>query len=150
MIIRIGIESPFDLEIQSPTLVQDRGRLCSPSLIHFDSLTGVLQFTTYCSGSRNTWLQTIVFDDWDAIVDEELRIENTPWETIKAEVPSIHAMGARVHCNCPAFQYWGSWYNLEQRDTALFPEGMPPPVYHDPQFQNIICKHLAAVIAQYF
>jgi hypothetical protein len=169
-------ESVLDLRISAPSWVNDRSVLCTPALVHFDAVAGFLQFHTACAGSRNTWTQTVVYNDWGSIVTikdpntwgplepeteeeraERERIEeesaivgDEPWEEVKAKFPELTNMDVQVHCDCPAFLWWGSWYNLEQRDTSLFPEGIPFPHVRDPALNNVICKHLAAVFAQHF
>ena len=166
-------ESVMDLSVSAPTWVDDRATLCSPALAHFDALTGYLEFNTNCAGSRNTWTQTILFDDWRSIVDirmpwgpldpetdedreererveEETTIVGTEsWTEVLAKYPQLSFLDAKVHCNCPAFLWWGSQYNLEQRDTALNPAGVPFPQIRDPSLNNVICKHLAAVFAKH-
>ena len=173
-------ESALELSVSAPSWVNDRSTLCSPALSHFDAVGGFLQFNTNCAGSRNTWTQTMVFDDWSSIVttrepihpwgplmpetDEEIaereereRVEEETsivgtesWPEVLAKFPELRNMDIVVHCDCPAFLWWGSWYNLEQRDTALFPEGIPFPHVRDPALNNVICKHLAAVFAKHF
>lgn len=167
-------ESALELSISAPSWVKDRSILCSPRLVHFDAVGGILQFNTACAGSRNTWTQTIVFDDWGSIVnlreawgplmpeteeeraererlEEETTIVGTEqWPEVLAKFPELINADIVVHCDCPAFLWWGSWYNLEQRDTALFPEGIPFPHVRDPALNNVICKHLAAVFANHF
>ena len=83
--------------------------------------------------------------------EEETTIIGTEsWPEVLAKFPELVNMDIMVHCDCPAFLWWGSWYNLEQRDTSLFPEGIPFPHVRDPALNNIICKHLAAVFANHF
>jgi hypothetical protein len=173
-------ESVLELSTQAPGWVEDRAGLCSPALAYFDATTGFLQFNTNCAGSRNTWTQTVLFDEWDSIVDirepvhpwgplipetdeereereerERLEEETTilgteSWPEVLAKFPQLSFMDAKVHCDCPAFLWWGSQYNLEQRDTALNPAGVPFPHVRDPGLNNIICKHLEAVFTKHF
>jgi len=173
-------ESVLELSTQAPGWVEDRSMLCSPALAYFDANTGFLQFNTSCSGSRNAWTQTVLFDDWDSIVtrreppqpwgplepetDEEMEerleretleeetsiIGTESWPEVLAKFPELSFMDVKVHCDCPAFLWWGSQYSLEQRDTALNPAGVPFPHVRDPALNNIICKHLEAVFTQHF
>lgn len=167
-------ESVLDLRFSTPSWVDDRSVLCAPNLVHFDAVAGFLQFNTNCAGSRNTWVQTLVFNDWRSVVnlrmpwgplmpetdeeraerersEEETTIDGTEsWQDVLAKFPELVNMDIAIACSCPAFRWWGSWYSLEQRDTALFPEGIPYPHIRDPKLNNIICKHLAAVFEHYF
>jgi len=172
--IVINAESVLELHMLSPTWVDDRAALCSPALAQFDAMSGFLQFHTNCAGSRNTWTQTVLFNDWRSIVDirdpwgpldpetdeeseERQRIEDETtiagtesWTEVLSKFPELGNMDVTVHCDCPAFLWWGSQYNLEQRDTALNPAGVPFPSVRDPALNNVICKHLAAVFAKHF
>ena len=173
----ITAESIVDLRVSAPSWVNDRSTLCSPVLAHFDALTGFLQFNTNCAGSRNTWTQTVLFNDWDSIVvtrtpqntwgpldpesdeerderersEEETTILGTEsWPEVLAKFPELSNVDAKVHCDCPAFLWWGSQYFLEQLDTAAQPAGVPFPHVRDPSLNNTICKHLAAVFTKHF
>jgi hypothetical protein len=169
--------SVLDLRMSAPYWVDQRAALCSPRLEHFDAVSGLLQFFTYCANSRNQWIQTIVYENWESVVNiepseyaqppgegeepgeliaPEVELEENTiksddsWEIVRGKVPELINLDIKVHCNCPAFLWWGSQYNLEQRDTALYPEGAPPPTSTDPYLANVICKHLAAVFDRYF
>jgi hypothetical protein len=171
----ITADSALDLRVSAPSWVDDRATLCSSNLVYFDPLIGFLQFHTNCAASRNTWSQSIIFDDWESIVTlrhpwegplfpemEETRIErerieketmitgDETWPEVQSKFPELINMDIMVYCDCPAFLWWGAWYNVEQRDSAMFPEGIPPPKVRDPSLSNVICKHLAAVFAQHF
>jgi len=222
-------DSVLDLQMNTPEWVDARAVNCSSQLTYFDPLTGYLQFTTHSATSRNTWVQTVLFNEWDNVVtvehetqeeaittprapsfeerkmpwgplytkqpekplpegeealeeemipeptveaappeEEELPwgplIENAikpndTWETVLGKYPELINVDVRVNCGCQFFTYYGPAYNLEQRDTAEQPQGVPAP--HDksiefprgrgPQaWSNIICKHLAAVFNQHF
>lgn len=166
-------ESVLDLKVSAPDWVDSKAAICTAQLAHFDIVSGLLQFNTACAASRNTWVQTVMFEDWNSVVtfqqeqpapleEEEELVQELPveegnfvegmesWPEVLAKYPELVNMDVKVHCNCPAFLWWGSWYNLEQRDTALFPEGVPYPGVNDPALNNVICKHLAAVFSQHF
>jgi len=149
-LIKLDAESVLELQVSAPSWVDERSGACSANMVHFDSPTGVLQFHTNCAMSRNTYIQTVMYKDWVLVVTDEMREPNIPWETVLSSTPEIVNMDVQVHCNCPAFLWWGSWNQLEQRDSALFPEGTPYPYTRDPDGNNIICKHLAAVFRQHF
>lgn len=147
----VRADSVLNLRMNAPHWVDERAALCGSHLIHFDSVGGLLQFHTSCQNSRNIYIQTIDFDEWEDVVPEEIRLENPPWERVKADVPDLLNVNVRVHCNCPAFLWWGSWYHMEDRDSALFQEGTPAPTQQlELRQANIICKHLAAVFNQHF
>jgi len=176
--ICITAATALDLSMNAPYWVEDRSALCTPQLIHFDPTYGTLQFNTNCSGSNNTWIQTITFNDWWSIVTLENpdQIESLPdmgtednteldevseeadrlvtmsstWEEVLGLYPELVNADIQVHCNCPAYRYWGSWYQLEQDNTSIYPEGIAQPTTNDPQGNNNICKHLAAVFRAYF
>jgi hypothetical protein len=142
-----------DLKRSIPSHVAARARLCSPALSSFsmgpDGI--VLQFWTASAGSRNSWIQTVQLFDWQLVPElVELQETNAGWDKVKAEVPEImDLLNVKVHCNCPAFLWYGSQYQLTQLDTSMFDESIYPYV-RDPSLQNTVCKHLAAAFDQFF
>jgi len=56
--------------------------------------------------------------------------------------------GVVVH-NCPAFLYWGYLYIDTQLDVQLVDENRYPGI-RNPDLNGIVCKHLAAVLRNYF
>lgn len=160
--ILIHADSLLELEVNIPYWVDQRSALCNPRLEHFDAISGLLQFFTTCAASKNTWVQTLMFDGWNDIVyvvppgypfpeeDENAIRGDEPWETIRSRFPELINTNVRVHCNCPAFLWWGSWYNVDDRGSALYPGEAVAPNIRDPDRNNIVCKHLAAVLHRYF
>lgn len=179
--ILINAYSALELSVNTPDHIAQRAQLCTPSIVHFDPTYGTLQFTTSCSGSANTWIQTVTFNDWwstilledpeqmETPVDIQTELADNPeenlsipvddsrvvkptstWEDVRNMYPELINMDIQIHCNCPAFLYWGSWHNLEQTDTAIYNEGTPFPHTRDTSGSNIICKHLSAVFASFF
>lgn len=152
----IDAESFLDLRMNTPSWVDDRAALCSSSLISFDSLYGVLQFNTSCAGSGNTWIQTVQYKDWELLVDEEIRNSGGSWDQIRSQAPEYVNYDILVHCNCPAFLWWGANYNLTVRDTSMYPNSIAPdptrntPENYQMKMQNVICKHLASVFNNFF
>lgn len=59
---------------------------------------------------------------------------------------SILASPIRVHCNCPAFLYWGFQYISYKKGYGLVPEHRRPRV-RNPRQQGFLCKHLYAVLS---
>lgn len=170
----------LDLQMSTPSWIDTRAAACTSQLVFFDALSGFMQFSTTSAYSRNSWTQTIMFNDWNTIVTlveeqpgamrlpwgelepeelpwgelvpEELPLvrQNDSWQTVYSEYPDLVNADVQVHCDCPAFLWWGSQYNLEQSDTEMFPRGVPYPGIRDPGLSNNICKHLAAVLKQQF
>lgn len=181
--IRIKAYSALELSMNAPYWVEDKAALCTPTLIHFDPAYGTLQFNTNCSGSRNTWIQTITFIDWWSVVtledpnqietlpdmetsdnteldhtsehNDKLVTQHSTWEEVRGMYPDVINLDVQVHCNCPAFRWWGAWYNLEQNNSAIYPENIQAPNpelgnQYELRVANNICKHLAAVFRMYF
>lgn len=142
-----------DIKRAIPAHVAARAKLCSPALASFamgsDGI--LLQFWTSSAGSRNSWIQTIQMIDWQLVPElVTLQETNAGWDKVKAEVPEImDLLNVHVHCNCPAFLWYGSQYQLTQLDTSMYDESIYPYV-RDPFLQNTVCKHLAAVFDQFF
>jgi len=85
--------------------------------------------------------------------------DESAWLNFKNEYPDVVLSDIRVGCSCPAFQYWGSAYIVDQLDSGdkiaprydggAYPEGRFPSV-RDPDLEHTICKHLAAAIRKFF
>ena len=153
--IRIDAASFLDLRMSTPYWVDDRAALCTPTLQSFDILSGYLQFNTSCAGSGNSWNQMVTYPDWDVLVDEEIRTGDMAWDQVRAAVPELVNYDIQVHCDCPAFVWWGAQYNLTVRDTALYPNNTGPDPSQDEntysiKMSNVICKHLASVFNTFF
>lgn len=158
----IRADSILELDVNTPYWIEDRSALCNSRLEHFDVVTGLLQFFTTCASSKNTWVQTLMFDGWTELVhvvppnypfpeeDENAVSSNASWEEVFSKFPQIVNNNVRVHCNCPAFRWWGGWFNTDLRDSSLYPGEVGPPRVNDVYQQNVVCKHLSSVIHQYF
>lgn len=144
-----------DLKVSVPAHVDAKSKLCSPALMSFviGESDMVAQFNTSSVGSRNNWWQTVQIFNWAAIPElVTLREEkpNPQLFEVLYEVPEISdLLNVHMHCNCPAYLYYGSQYQLTQYDTALYPESIFPSV-RDPGLQNTVCKHIAAVLNEFF
>jgi len=127
----------------------NRSYTCTPNLVSFDVQNGVLNFVTRCAESRNAWEQRVQFtDSWD-LVPEDLRAPGESWQTLVQKFPDVMDLDCRVHCTCPAFLYWGYLYIDTQLDVQLVDENRYPGV-RNPDLNGIVCKHLAAVLRNYF
>lgn len=94
-------------------------------------------------------IKTTEEQPWGAL--EPNKVEKTdPWQEVIRKFPEVINGDVFLHCSCPAWIWWGSQFNLEQRNTELYPEGVPYPTIRDPQLSNIICKHMACVLNTFF
>lgn len=87
----------------------------------------------------NGWFTYIKFDEWDEVLHDE---------SLKAtEAARLLFWGAnmRLHCDCPAYIFWGSQYILTQTDSAIVPETRFPHV-RNPMLKGITCKHLTKTL----
>lgn len=71
------------------------------------------------------------------------------WEEVKSKYPEVLLSDIKVNCSCPAYQYWGSHYILDQLDSAVTPETRYPEI-RDSQLEHTLCKHLIAVLRGFF
>ncbi|KKN96883.1 hypothetical protein LCGC14_0165270 [marine sediment metagenome] len=85
---------------------------------------------------RYRWNQTIVLQD----LPEALESEGL---TLPQKVNLAVSGDLKVHCDCPAFQYWGYNYVLTQLDTSGGNEKRFPGI-RNPRLRGTICKHLDA------
>jgi len=60
----------------------------------------------------------------------------------------VLAMPMKYKCSCPAFLYWGSWYNATEGKYLKRGETKErrPPVVRDPKNENLVCKHISALL----
>jgi len=82
--------SILDLRASTPDWVDARAATCTSQLIHFDPIGGLLQFNTTSAYSINTWIQTIMFDNWQDLVQfdrGELGLPPPPAPVEEPEIP---------------------------------------------------------------
>jgi hypothetical protein len=53
----------------------------------------------------------------------------------------LWAGNIRIHCECPAFLYWGHNFIATELDVAIYPETRFPHI-RNPELRGIACKHL--------
>lgn len=56
--------------------------------------------------------------------------------------------GLRIHCDCPAFLYWGYKYMAWKRGYGLAQENRRP-IVRNPHEQGYLCKHLYLALSTY-
>ena len=84
--------------------------------------------------SKKGHLVSILFPN---IQISELK-KNKSLEPIKTRV--------RIHCTCPAFQYWGSAYHSTKKKYNLPGKNeVRTPNIRDPKEKRLVCKHVYAV-----
>lgn len=88
--------------------------------------------------TADAWYQTIELLD----IQEALELEDTQW---RDKVMLAIAGDLKVHCTCPAFNWWGYRYILTQLDAAIYPQPIEPDE-RNPRRRGTICKHLAVVL----
>ena len=55
----------------------------------------------------------------------------------------------RLHCSCPAFQFWGSAYIATMEDYNYDFSENRFPIVRDPELKNLVCKHIIAVVHRF-
>jgi len=116
----------------------------------------VVDFSTHCSASKNTWQQRAVLDDVGSISKNELGGINN-FEDL-AKFPEVLNGNIHVGCNCPSFVFWGNAYEIDSVDsgegTLTRYKNNPHPETRAPtknvQLPGFLCKHLISVLAKYF
>ena len=82
----------------------------------------------------NGWNTYIQFVDWNEQVADKSIDANEAARLL------LWSGNIRLHCDCPAFKFWGSQYILTQLDAAIVPE-MRMPHIRNPHLKGIVCKH---------
>lgn len=101
---------------------------------------GTLIFKTRSGTIANKiWTQTIQIPDVDKL--------NSMQEN-KDLIGVIRESGLKVHCDCPAFQFWGYKYMAYKRGYGIQKEFHVPRV-RNPNQQGFLCKHLYSALIIY-
>jgi len=128
-----GIDWDFIHMAQHFNAVQDLGTRFSGvdgDMVHFDTQSE--------STPGHEWHQWIRMTELPDVIED-------PDMTIQDKVKLALQGDLQVHCNCPAFKYWGYQYITTQLGAAVTPEHRPPNV-RNPQRKGDVCKHLALVL----
>lgn len=92
-------------------------------------------------GKKVTWTQTIELTD--ASIENILAAKKfRDLETL------IRESGLKIHCNCPAFHWWGFKYIAWRKGYGLERE-MHRPMIRNPHEVASVCKHLYLVLSLY-
>jgi len=83
----------------------------------------------------NKWNCYIQFVEWGA------QMRDTTLSAPEAARLLFWSGNLRIHCQCPAYLFWGMQYIDTQLDIAIRPETRFPAI-RNPQLKGIACKHL--------
>lgn len=87
---------------------------------------------------RYRWNQTIVLQDLpDAMEMEDLKLQGKVNLAVSGDL--------KVHCDCPAYTYWGYNYTLTQIGASGGNEKRFPGI-RNPRLRGTVCKHLDGVL----
>lgn len=143
-----------------------RSYTCGVNIVRWTAPTGTLELIARSAGSKNAWTQRIQIPNIELLVDfdddtdlEEYSGDEAAWFRFVEAYPDVVLADIKVGCSCPAFQYWGSAYivdnldsgekSLQRYDEAGFPEGRFPSV-RDIDLERTLCKHLTADLRKFF
>lgn len=96
----------------------------------------IMKFYVPSPTKINSWHTYIQFDEWDA------EIRDTSISAVEAARLLLWGANIRVHCDCPAYKFWGMQYIDTQLDIAINPEERFPHI-RNPNLKGIVCKHLS-------
>lgn len=121
-----------------------------------ESTKCVIDFSTKCNISNNTWQQRVVMLDVGQIPAAELSKIRT-FEDLKKNA-KVMSGRVRVGCNCPSFVFWGNAYEVDKIDSGEGSLGRyqdnPYPEVRAPtknvQLPGFLCKHLISVLLKHF
>lgn len=98
--------------------------------------------TAATTPGRDFWNQKIRLVDWDVVLglpDKSLSSRDRAHMAIFGDLA--------VHCDCPAFLYWGYAFITTQLDmNAGKAKEKRPPNIRNPKREGIGCKHIASVL----
>jgi hypothetical protein len=152
-----------ELRPRAPDYTKTRSVSCISTIDDFDKTHGIITFRTSCAQSGNPWMQMVIFKEWAELADLQLidtadtiytdQAWGDTWPDVYQKNPGLRDAEVMVHCECPAFVWWGSQYILTTEDTSVYPQSIAPdPGYpgHQNIMNNAICKHLTAVLDTHF
>jgi hypothetical protein len=130
----ITATSILDLRMGAPEWVDARAATCETTLNMFDPISGFFQFYTQSAYSRNTWVQMILFDDWENLVVHQreqpgeslvrrLDQEKKPW----GEYPGPELQARRRRAQQKPKQPWGEYSGPEQEAPYEPEQGLDVP-----------------------
>lgn len=105
---------------------------------YFGHDEGIFKF--FVPNKYNGWFTYIRFDDWDEQIDD---LSINPVELSRLLLWSGQIS---VHCDCPAYKYWGHQFIMTKRDSAIVPENRFPSI-RNPRLLGGCCKHLRRSLA---
>ena len=126
------------VRLRARALLRDGSDLVA---IEYKERTLRFQTASGTYGRRVIWTQTLEITD--------VLLENILAAKSFRDVESlIKNSDLKVHCNCPAFQYWGFKYIAWKKGYGLQKETRRPMV-KNPHQQGFVCKHLYLVLSLY-
>ncbi len=85
-----------------------------------------------------SYIQTIILKDLPALI-EKYKGKAKPLEIVRKALQG----DILIHCECPAWLYWGYQYKGTEKGYSIKPETRPP-VKRNPKLKGATCKHLDA------
>jgi hypothetical protein len=95
----------------------------------------VMKFFVPSPTKINRWGTYIQFVEWRA------QVADASLTAPEAARLILWSGNLRIHCQCPAYLFWGMQYIDTQLDIAIWPE-MRFPGIRNPNLKGIACKHL--------
>lgn len=96
-------------------------------------------FRVPSSTGRGTYTVRVTLADYPEIAqDEDLDVR----EKVRLAITG----NLKLHCNCPAFLYYGYDYILSQLDARAHGEENRFPRIKNPHLQGVMCKHCLKVM----
>jgi hypothetical protein len=87
----------------------------------------------------NGWNTYIKWKEW------EETLQDVSVQPVEAARLLLWGGNIAMHCNCPAYRFWGMQYICTVLDSAIVPENREPRV-RNPHHKGIVCKHLNRTI----
>lgn len=115
-------------------------------------LNGTMQFITRSEHSGKEYKQYLKLADYKKIESAVLILmlaEFSNPDIIKFIVTALKCGETKLYCNCPAFLYWGSYYNLTKINSAYGKGESRFPKKRDPHQKNLVCKHIWIILNNY-
>lgn len=124
--------------------VQQRARELMRDGTNLDSIYVKEQTVMYKTHSSNYGENNIVYTQ--RLYIEEASFENVINAKNFKELEKIMLDGGlKIHCNCPAFHYWGYKYKAWKLGFGLEKE-LRRPIIRNPLGKGYVCKHLFLVL----
>ncbi len=149
--VELNLRKYLNVEHKEPEILDEETykdflREINPNNLPHRDFSKLIPFVKYVGTRKNVmkyfvpnkyngWNTYIEFMDWNE------QLHDTSLNPNEVAKLILWAGNVKLHCQCPAYKFWGMQYILTQRKAAIIPEVRMPHV-NNPYLKGVVCKHL--------